>query len=247
METRKHTNNLQKSSVLFLQLGLVLTLLTTYLAFELKTEQRNATIIDNPHEIEDPEIYFIPDIIEIEREIVKKKKRIAKKQPSQEPVIDNTPSKEEDTLPFEPTDSEKDNPTDDDFVYVESEDDFKEDVPEVSYNSIQEVPIFPGCEKVKESKRRACFDKKMQSHIQRKFNSELSNQLGLSSGVKKIYVKFLITKTGEIEVIGAKASHLRLEKEGKRVVNKLPTMIPGKQNGEKVGVSYMLPIVFKVD
>ena len=74
----------------------------------------------------------------------------------------------------------------------------------------------------------------------------MANQLGLSSGKQSIYVQFVITKSGEIEIKGARANHKRLEKEGKRVVNLLPQMTPGKKNGEPVNVSYMVPISFNV-
>lgn len=245
MDTKKYTNKLQKSSVLFLQLGLVLTLLTTYLAFELKTEQR-ATAYKKPKvETEKPYEFTTIDDFQIEEKIVKKSKQIAKKKSSPEFKIDKTDAKEKDALPFEVKDTKENNPVETKLVYVEPTIEvFPEDVP---YTSIQEVPIFPGCEKVKESKKRACFDKKMSKHIQSKFNSELANQLGLSSGKKRIWVEFLITKTGEINITNASAPHVRLEKEGKRVVEKLPTMTPGKQNGKAVGVKYTLPISFEVE
>lgn len=244
MKTKTNINNLQKSSVLFLQLGLVLTLFTVYTAFELKTEQRVATVIVS--EIDTDDIYTIVSVkeIEIERKSAKTKVvKTPKKQASTDFVINDTPSTSED-LPFEAPDPDKENPVVSNIVEVVVPEEFIETIP---YTNIQEVPIFPGCEKVKKSKKRACFEKKLHKFIQKKFNSELANQLGLPSGVQKIYVQFIISKTGEIEVLGSKASHKKLMVEGKRVVNKLPTMIPGKQNGEKVGVKYILPISFRID
>ena len=47
--------------------------------------------------------------------------------------------------------------------------------------------------------------------------------------------------------MGARAPHARLEKEAKRVVGLLPKMIPGKQRGRPVNVTYMLPISFNVE
>ncbi len=43
----------------------------------------------------------------------------------------------------------------------------------------------------------------------------------------------------------AKAPNKLLQKETKRVVSKLPTMIPGKQGDKNVAVQYMIPITFK--
>ncbi|PHR70163.1 MAG: energy transducer TonB [Lutibacter sp.] len=244
MDTRKHTNNLQKSSVLFLQLGLVLTLLTTYLALELKTEQRIAIIIETSIDSDDTYEFFPAKEIQIERKVKERKfKPVTKKIFTGEIKKNNKPDEVETQLPFdnEPTV----NPTPNilkGLVEIPKEDPLVAD-----YFSVQEVPIFPGCEKVKESKRRACFEKKLHKFVQKKFNGELSIQLGLPSGVQKIYVQFLITKTGDIEVIGGRAPHKKLMTEGKRVVKKLPRMIPGKQNGKEVGVKYMLPISFNVE
>lgn len=246
MNTKKHTNNLQKSSVLFLQLGLVLTLFTVYIAFELKTEQRVAEIVKQYKEVDDSNIFVFPEKIRIERTVVKKQPtpKLAKIFTG-EIKKSNKPEEVESTLPF---DNEPIvNPTPnvlDGLVKVEKADDFVEDVP---FTRIQEVPIFPGCEKVKKSKQRACFEKKIQKHIQRKFNSDLGSQLRLPSGVQRIWVEFMITKTGEIEILASRAVHKKLKREGERVVNRLPTMIPGKQNGEEVNVKYMLPIVFNVE
>ena len=61
--------------------------------------------------------------------------------------------------------------------------------------------------------------RKLRSIFQETFNSDLANQLGLSSGKKRIFVEFLITKTGEIEITNTSAPHVRLESEAKRVVN----------------------------
>jgi protein TonB len=113
--------------------------------------------------------------------------------------------------------------------------------------NVQEKPIFPGCEKVKELERKKCFEKKITKFVTRKFNAGLAPSLGLSSGKKRILIEFLITKTGEIEITNARAPHESLEKEGKRVVNKLPKIIPGKQNGKEVDVKYILPILFDVN
>ncbi|MCF6279911.1 MAG: energy transducer TonB [Flavobacteriaceae bacterium] len=248
MKTKTYTNNLQKSSGLFLQLGLVLTLFTTYLALELKTEQRVPIVIETSIDSDDTfELFPVKEI-----QIKRKEKIVAvkqKRQPSTDFVIDDTPTQEDDTPPFvQPIDPEDHNPIDlSGLVDEGSGDNILAPDDHLKIDDVQEIPIFPGCEKVKQSKRRACFEKKMHKHVQRKFNSSLSNQLGLSSGKKRIFVEFLITKTGEIEITNSNAPHSRLEKEGKRVVNKLPTMIPGKQNGEAVNVKYILPIVFNVE
>lgn len=116
---------------------------------------------------------------------------------------------------------------------------------EVPYSLVEEAPIFPNSENVSDTK--SFFDKKIQEHIRENFDTKLANTLGLSTGKKRIFVLFKITKTGAIEITGVRAPHKQLEAEAKRVVNLLPKMTPGKHSGKPVNVPYQLPIVFEVN
>ena len=81
--------------------------------------------------------------------------------------------------------------------------------------------------------------------IQKKFNTELAHDLGLS-GTQKIYVAFKIDKNGMVTDVRARAPHNQLEKEALRLTTKIPKMTPGKQRNIPVDVLYNLPIVFQV-
>ncbi|MCF6278723.1 MAG: M56 family metallopeptidase [Flavobacteriaceae bacterium] len=115
----------------------------------------------------------------------------------------------------------------------------------VSFAVIDNVPQFPGCTGDNQSLK-DCLNRSFQEHVQENFNVDIAKNLGLS-GKQKIYVQFKITKTGDIEILGARAPKPELETEAKRVINSLPRMIPGEHNGEKVNVIYMLPISFNVE
>ena len=54
----------------------------------------------------------------------------------------------------------------------------KEEV-EVPFISIENVPVFPGCEKGNNDKQRACMSQKISKHVQKKFDSDLASELGL--------------------------------------------------------------------
>jgi protein TonB len=131
----------------------------------------------------------------------------------------------------------------DKIVEVEEEDDIMEDVP---FAIIEDVPVYPGC-KGNKDELRACLQDNITKHVNRKFNSELASDLGLSPGVKRIFVMFKIDKNGNITDVQARAPHVRLQEEAIRVVELLPKMTPGKQRGRPVGVKYSLPIAFKVE
>ncbi|MDC9723469.1 MAG: M56 family metallopeptidase [Urechidicola sp.] len=119
--------------------------------------------------------------------------------------------------------------------------------PEVErgFTEVDISPIFPGCEDSDNLKD--CFNKSMQQFVADNFDIETSKNLGLEAGRQKIYIQFKILKTGDIEILGARAPHKDLEVEARRVINSLPKMIPGEQDGKPVNVIYMLPISFIIE
>lgn len=241
MKTKKQTIKLQKSSGLFMQLGLVLTLAIVYAFFEHKTEiTKHEPVVVSMNSQEDV-VHVTYDDFVIERKVVPQKE-LPKPTSLENLKIDDTPKKSEPESPIILEHAPKAVDVTKNFVQVEPEDD---DVMEY-IATVPEVPIYPGCEKGTRAEKKACFEKKVGKFISRKFNTDLAAQLGLPSGKQKIYVQFVITKSGKIEIKGARANHKRLEKEGERVVNLLPQMIPGMKNGKPVKVSYMVPISFNV-
>ena len=117
---------------------------------------------------------------------------------------------------------------------------------EVSFSSVENVPIFPGCDKGNNAQRRKCMSQKITKFVQKEFNTDLAGDLGLS-GRQRISVIFKIDKKGNIVGVRARAPHLNLKKEAIRVVKMLPKMKPGMQLGKAVIVPYSVPIVFQVN
>jgi hypothetical protein len=115
-------------------------------------------------------------------------------------------------------------------------------------STIEKSPIYPGCErKATEVLKKRCLMSKIQSFVSRKFNSDLSQDLGLSEGRKKINVSFIIDKSGKAKVLNVRGQHKVLEKEAARVISSLPKMKPGKKNGKATPIVYNLPIVYKIE
>ncbi len=114
---------------------------------------------------------------------------------------------------------------------------------DVPFALIDQVPLFPGCEDLSSNEeQKKCMSSKIQEHIMKNFNSEVGKGL---TGVNRVIVQFKIDKEGKIADVKARAASPELEKEGIRVVESLPQMTPGKQNGRDVNVMYSLPIVFQ--
>ena len=125
---------------------------------------------------------------------------------------------------------------------IEVEDDF-EDV-DVPFAVIEDVPIFPGCEKVAKSERRACFQEKMNKHIRKNFRyPEIAQEMGIQG---RVYVQFVIAKDGSITSIRMRGPDKNLEKEAQRIISRLPKMTPGKQRGRPVRVPFSIPITFRL-
>jgi protein TonB len=126
---------------------------------------------------------------------------------------------------------------------IVEEEDVVDDVP---FAIIENVPVFPGCKGTNEEKKKCMVDE-ITKHVNRKYNTGLAGDLGLTPGKKRVYVQFKIDKTGKITDVRARGPHARLEKEAVRVVELLPDMTPGKQRGRPVGVKYTLPITLVVE
>lgn len=237
MEQKKNPQaNVGRNSSLFFAVGLALILFVTYTAINYKTYDRDAIDIGMLNMDEElieeipitqqlatppppPPPPSAPEVIEIVEDEVE----------VEETVIESTEtSQEEEIVKVEE-------------VFVQE---VEEDI-EVPFAVIENVPIFPGCEKGNNEEKKACMNEKMSKFISSKFNTDLAGDLGLS-GVQKISVFFKIDKTGEIVDIKARAPHPRLEQEAVRVVSLLPKMQPGKQRGKAVRVPYYLPIKFQV-
>ena len=116
---------------------------------------------------------------------------------------------------------------------------------EVPFSTVENVPIFPGCDKGNNEARRKCMSQKITKIVKKEFNTDLAGDLGLS-GSQRISVIFKIDKNGDINGVRARAPHPKLKAEAIRVVNMLPKMKPGTQLGKAVVVPYSLPIQFFV-
>ena len=240
MEIKKNENvKLENYSKLFLQLGLVLSLLIVYLGIEYKVYERE---IDSLQGVVNEEIIeeMIPITERIEQvkpppppppapeviEIVEDQSEI------EETVLESTETDENEAVEVEIIDIEE----------VVEEEDIIEEVP---FAVIEEAPIFPGC-KGSKAQRKKCLQEKIKEHVFKKYNIGLAEELGLEPGKKKVYVLFKIDHKGDIVNVQARGPHARLEKEAIRVVNSLPKMIPAKQRGKAVSVKYTLPITLEV-
>ncbi|MCB0447100.1 MAG: energy transducer TonB, partial [Gelidibacter sp.] len=120
--------------------------------------------------------------------------------------------------------------------------DVEEDI-EVPFAVIESVPVFPGCEKGTKEEKKACFQNKMLEHVKNNFKyPKIAQEMGIYG---RVIVLFVIDKDGRVINIQSRGPDKILEKEAERIIGLLPKMIPGKQRGKPVKVTYSLPIYFK--
>ena len=236
MESKKNPKaDVSRNGSIYFAVGLALMLFLTYSTLNWKTYDKSDIDIgklnlDNELEEEIPIIEQVipppppppppaaPDIIEV----------VEDEEEVEETIIESTETDQDEEIEVEEIEVEE----------------FVEDV-EVPFAVIENVPEYPGCERGSNAEKRKCMSDKIAKFVQRKFNTDLAGDLGLS-GRQRISVIFKIDKNGNVVGVRSRAPHPRLEKEAARVINMLPKMKPGRQRGKPVIVPYSLPITFQV-
>ncbi len=255
MNTKNKLPNvkLQKTSVIFMQLGLILALFSVYLIIEHESYYKPYALTDNLKDDETDD-----EITIYEFEVVKptKKKantkKVAKIPVKQKPqIIEKFQAVKNETKQIEklvliPSDDEEKVKIAPLKVNDIKEVPIVEDIEELPFSAVEFAPEFPGCTGSKQEKM-ACFNKKVSKIVQRNFNVDLAQDLGLEAGKKRINVQFIIDTQGNIVDVKVRAPHKRLEKEARRIVKLFPKMKPARQGLHSARVKYALPILFNVE
>ena len=209
MQPKKNEKvDLTKNSSLYFVIGLSFILLVSWQAIEWKTYKKTygyeALNVEDDDDEEIPITEQIktppppppppppaPEVIEI----------VEDEEEVEETVIESTETDEEEIV---------------EIVEVEEE---EVDI-DVPFAVIEDVPIFPGCERVKKSERRNCFQEKMNKHIRKNFRyPEIAQEMGIQG---RVYVNFIISKDGSITNIRMRGPDKNLEAEAQRIISKLP-------------------------
>ena len=141
---------------------------------------------------------------------------------------------------IESTETDRDEIIEVEDVVIEEE----EEIIDVPFAVIEDVPVFPGCENVEKDQLRNCFQEQMNKHIRRNFRyPEITQEMGIKG---RVYVNFIISEDGSITNIRMRGPDKNLEGEAKRIISLLPNMTPGKQRGRPVRVPFSIPIVFRL-
>ena len=239
MQVKKNPEvDLNRNSGLYFVIGLTLVLFLTWRALEYKSYPEEEQFVEMLNVVEDikeevpiteqiktpppPPPPSAPEIIEIVEDAAE----------IEETVIESTESSQ-DQIIEEVVDVE-------DVEVGEEEEEIS-----VPFAIIENVPIYPGCEKEKgNAKRKACFQKKVQEHVVKTFKyPQIAAEMGIQG---RVFVQFAIDSKGYITGVRTRGPDPGLEKEAGRIVSSLPRMTPGMQRGQAVKVPYSIPVNFKL-
>lgn len=118
----------------------------------------------------------------------------------------------------------------------------KQNTATVSFAEIDEVPVFPGCEDAADA--RQCFIQSITRHVRKNFNyPEIARERGIQG---KVNLLFFIMEDGTVGEIKYRGADEILEKEAVRIIEKLPVMQPGREDGQAVRMPFSIPITFKL-
>jgi protein TonB len=245
--------DLSRYSLIFLQIGLIISLSFSLYMIERKTP------VKEEKELE----YVLFNLIETEPAPVTESVNRPPPPPPPPPapipetfeIVDNTLDIQEVIMGSTETDQNESidvdaysntGDGDGEIVAVGDVGDVKEEIADIPFSAIETVPVFPGCERLRTNQeRRECMSQKVNEFLHKNFNMNLTRDLNLS-GIYRIFVSFKIDDKGQVVDVVARAPHPKLQDEGVRVVGMLPQMKPGEQRGRPVGVLYGVPITLKI-
>jgi len=225
MEVKKTKKaDLERKRVMFLQIGFVVALGASLVAFEWKTIRENpGVLVDNTFIMDDEEL---PPITE------QKEPEIEQPKPPQIVLEELLIVDDDVELPEDDLDLNSES-LEDLSIALEDFDDGEEDGDPIPFFSLENKPEFPGGEKA--------LRKYLGTAVK---YPVIAQENGIQGTV---YLSFVISKTGKVEKVALlRGRDASLDKEAIRVVTSMPDWKPGRQGTRAVAVSYQVPIKFKL-
>ena len=224
MEIKKSEKaNLENKKLLFVEIGLVVSLLITYLAFEWTSKETSTSMLEDTTEIL------------VEEEIISTNIETPPPPPAAPkiPVLSDQIDIVDDEIELE--DNMFMNLEDDSSLGVEIMDYVEVEEEAIPFTLIEERPTFQGGDP------RTLFPKWVN---QRLVYPEIAKENGVQG---RVMLQFTIEKDGSITNIKVlRGVDPSLDKEAMRVVATSPKWTPGKQRDRAVPVTFTFPVVFQL-
>ncbi|MBE6238014.1 MAG: energy transducer TonB [Bacteroidales bacterium] len=228
MEIKKSEKaNLENKKLLFVEIGLIISLLITYIAFEWTSKETNLAVLEDNTEIL------------VEEEIISTNMETPPPPPAapKMPVLSDQIDIVDDEIELE--DDMFMNLEDDaslgveimDYVEVEEEVVEEEAIP---FQLVEEKPSFQGGDANQ-------FSKWVNSRL---VYPEIAKENGVQG---RVTLQFTVEKDGSVTKVRVlRGVDPSLDKEAVRVVSMSPKWKPGKQRDRAVPVTYTFPVIFQL-
>ena len=225
MEEKKSPKaNLENKKLMFMQIGMIISLLIAWLAFEHKSYDKREI---------DPSLLRQTEVVEEEMvEITKQEEQKPQpvevpKQTTQLEIVQDDVEVEDIEINAEVDQQE----VIEEYVPVEVE---EEEVQEQEiFQIVEEMPAYPG------------GDQKLMEYVAKNIKyPQIARETGIQG---RVFVSFVVEPDGSVSNVKVlRGIGGGCDEEAMRVVKSMPKWKPGKQRGKAVRVSYMLPVNFKL-
>ena len=225
MEEKKSPKaNLENKKLMFMQIGLIISLLIAWLAFDYKSYDKRQ--IDES--LLNREVVLDEEMVEITKQEEQKPQPMeTPQQTTQLEIVDDDVETEDLNINAEVEQNEVIE------EYVAPEVVEEEVVEQEIFQIVEEMPAFPGGEA------------KLMEYVGKNIKyPQIARETGIQG---RVFVGFVVEPDGSV-------SNVKLlrgigggcDEEAMRVVKSMPKWKPGKQRGKAVRVSYQIPVFFKL-
>jgi len=225
MEEKKSPKaNLENKKLMFIQIGMIISLLVAWLAFEHKSYDKRE--IDPS--LLNREVVVDEEMVEITKQEEQKPQPVEMpKQTTQLEIVQDDVEVEDIEINAEIDQAE----VMEEYVAPEIEE--EEVVEQEVFTIVEEMPSYPG------------GDAKMYEYLGKNIKYP---QIARESSIQgRVFVNFVVEPDGSVTNVKVlRGIGGGCDEEAMRVVKSMPKWKPGKQRGKAVRVSYTLPVVFKL-
>ena len=225
MEEKKSPKaNLENKKLMFIQIGLVISLLITWLAFEHKSYDKreiDPSLLNRETVVEE-------EMVEITRQEEQKPQPVEQpQQTTQLEIVEDDVETEDLNINAEVEQNE----VIEEYIAPEV---VEEEVVETEiFQIVEEMPQFPGGD--------AKLLEYVATHIK---YPQIARETGIQG---RVFVGFVVEPDGSVSNVKIlRGIGGGCDEEAVRVIKSLPKWKPGKQRGKAVRVSYQIPVLFKL-
>ena len=225
MEEKKSPKaNLENKKLMFIQIGMIISLLIAWLAFEHKSYDKRE--IDPS--LLNREVVLDEEMVEITKQEEQKPQPVeVPKQTTQLEIVQDDVELEDIEINAEVDQQE----VIEEYVPVEVEE--EEVVEQEIFQIVEEMPAFPGGEA------------KLMEYVAKNIKyPQIARETGIQG---RVFVGFVVEPDGSVSNVKVlRGIGGGCDEEAMRVVKSMPKWKPGKQRGKAVRVSYQIPVFFKL-